>query len=74
MPTTIKNPDSGQVKFAQDWELESYKAIRWVVDETATQDADGINKNPDSGSRDQDDDKDAAPTKATKATRKKSSK
>lgn len=49
MPTTIKNPDSGQVKFAQDWELDSYKEQGWVVDESATQDADGVNKNPDSG-------------------------
>jgi hypothetical protein len=49
MPTTIRNPDSGQVKFAQEWEVDSYKDQGWVVDETATQDADGINKNPDSG-------------------------
>lgn len=49
MPTTIRDPESGQVKFAQDWELDSYKEQGWVVDESATQDADGINKNPDSG-------------------------
>jgi hypothetical protein len=49
MPTTMRNPDSGQVKFAQKWEVNSYKERGWVVDESATQDADGINKNPDSG-------------------------
>lgn len=49
MPTTIRNPESGQVKFAQEWEVDSYQAQGWVVDESATQDADGVNKNPDSG-------------------------
>lgn len=54
MPTTIKNPDSGQVKFAQEWEVDSYQEQGWVVDESATQDADGVNKNPDSGNLESD--------------------
>lgn len=49
MPTTMRNEESGQVRFAQDWEVDSFKEQGWVVDESATQDADGINKNPDSG-------------------------
>jgi hypothetical protein len=55
MPTTIRHEKSGQVRFAQDWEVESFQKQGWVVDESATQDADGINKNPDSGARADDD-------------------
>lgn len=52
MPSTIRDPESGQVKFAQDWEVDSYKEQGWTVDESATQDADGVNKNPSSGDLD----------------------
>lgn len=63
MPTTIRHPDSGQVKFAQDWEVDSYKDVGWVVDESATQDADGVNRNPDSaGGPSNDEDKPAKKT------------
>lgn len=50
MPTTITHTGSGQVKYVQDDEVDSYLDLGvWEVDESATQDADGVNKNPDSG-------------------------
>lgn len=53
MPTTITHTESGQVKYVGDDEVESYKDVGWEVDESATQDADGVNKNPDSGDVDE---------------------
>lgn len=50
MPTTIKHTESGQVKYVQNDEVDSHLDLGvWEVDESATQDADGVNKNPDSG-------------------------
>lgn len=50
MPTTITHTESGQVKYVQDDEVDSYLDLGvWEVDESATQDADGVNRNPDSG-------------------------
>lgn len=38
MPTPMRHKDSGKVKYAQDWEVESYKEAGYVADSGASQD------------------------------------